>query len=231
MNIALLGYGKMGKAIEALALERQHQVPLKIDCPVENLSLEGIDVAIDFSTPEAAFNNIRTALKQGVPVVSGTTGWLEHYPEVVDFCLKQKGSFIYASNFSLGVNLFFEINQRVAQLMNGFNYKVTIEETHHIHKLDAPSGTAISLAEQILPYAPYTQWKMEDKPGDGLPITSHRIDEVPGTHVVNYSSSIDEIRLTHTALSRKGFALGAVLAAEYIADKKGVFQMKDVLGI
>lgn len=233
MKIALLGYGKMGKEIEQIALQRGHIVVSKLDINTQNFSFKDADVAIDFSIPVVAFNNISLALKNHVPVISGTTGWLDRYQEAVDLCKFEKGAMIYASNFSLGVNLFFDLNTKLAQIMAKFNnYEVAIEETHHTQKKDAPSGTAISLAEQIIANSLKTNWKLEatsDK--EIIGIKSNRIDEVPGTHWVTYKSNVDEIQIKHEAFNRKGFAFGAVLAAEWLVGKQGIFTMKDVLNI
>jgi len=229
MKIALLGYGKMGKAIEQVAISKGHEIVLKLDSFQEEIDFKNSDVAIDFSMPKAAFKNICQALNNNVPIVSGTTGWLDKYDDVIALCTKNKGSFLYASNFSLGVNLFFELNKQLAKLMQGFAYNPSIIETHHTQKLDAPSGTAISLAEQILPYSDKEKWTLDKDSEKELKITAKRIDTVPGTHQVIYTSDIDEIEIIHTAKSRLGFAQGAVLAAEYILDKKGVFNMQDVL--
>ncbi len=230
MKIALLGYGKMGKTIEGIAVERGHEIVYKITENIEDVDLTNADVAIDFSVPKAAFKNISTCLKQKVPVISGTTGWLDQYEEAVTICKKENSAFLYASNFSIGVNLFFELNQKLAKMMNSFSdYKVEIEEVHHTHKLDAPSGTAITLAEQIIADSTKTGWKLDTAGENEIPITAKRIDEVPGTHTIAYNSEIDSIEIKHTAHSRKGFALGAVIAAEWLQDKKGVHTMKDVL--
>lgn len=240
MNIALIGYGKMGQAIEKIALQRGHTIVCKISS--KNLNefnprvLQWADIAIEFSTPEAAFNNITQCLEIGIPVISGTTGWLNQKSEVDQLCREKNGAFLYTSNFSIGVNIFFEINKKLAQLMNKFEvYDVVIKETHHKTKQDIPSGTAISLAKDIIesvdrkkvwtiskPKMPYTR---------DLYIKSKREDEVPGTHVVTYSSEIDDIQIIHTAHSREGFAKGAILAAEWLVDKKGVYGMRDVLEV
>ncbi len=232
MKIALFGYGKMGKMIEQLAPDRGHQVVARITSQDTNPDFSAMDVAIDFSTPEAAFANITACLKHGVPVVCGTTGWLERYEEVAKICREHNTAFIYASNFSLGVNLFFSLNEKLAQLMQkGPGYRAEIEEIHHVHKLDAPSGTAITLAEGILDHSTYTEWKLDDAPEGALPIRSVRDGEVPGTHTVGYHSDIDSIEIRHTAHNRQGFALGALVAAEWIHGRKGVFTMKDVLSL
>lgn len=232
MNIALLGYGKMGKVIEAIALERGHNIVLKVTEETGDYQLTNVDVAIDFSIPTAAVENISKCLNEGVPIVSGTTGWLNHYHDMVKLCQENNGSFLYASNFSIGVNIFFEINKRLGQLMSGYpNYKASIEEIHHTQKLDAPSGTAITLAETILTNSHYKQWSLEPENSNELPITAKRIENVPGTHEVFYVSDVDTLSIKHTAHNRQGFGLGAVIAAEWILDKKGVFSMKDVLNI
>ena len=233
MKIALLGYGKMGKTIEEIAKDRGHKIVLKVTEDIESYDLKEkeIDVAIDFSIPEAAFKNITTCFKHHIPVVSGTTGWLEKYKKAKDTCKENDSAFIYASNFSLGVNVFFELNQKLADMMKGLeDYKVEIEEIHHVQKLDAPSGTAISLAEQILESNSRLKgWQLDDADKDEIPIYAKRQEDVPGTHTVTYDSEIDKIEIVHTAKSRRGFALGAVVAAEYLQDKKGIFTMKDVL--
>jgi 4-hydroxy-tetrahydrodipicolinate reductase len=239
MKIAIIGYGKMGKTIEQIAINRGHDVALKINS--KNIdefnanNFKDIDAAIEFTNPHVAYLNVMDLLEWEVPVVCGSTGWQEKVHEAHAKCLEKNTSFIHASNFSVGVNLFWEINKKLAKLMAPqIDYKVSIEETHHIHKKDAPSGTAITTAEQILAINPALQsWQLgnENIPLNTLPIIAHRQDEVPGTHIVKYNSPIDEIALTHTAYSRDGFALGAVLAAEFIHDKVGVFQMKDILGL
>lgn len=231
MKIALLGYGKMGKIIEQTALQRGHTIILRHDAEDSLNHFNQADVAIEFSVPEAAFQNVKTALENNIPIVSGTTGWTQFLPEIEKICTQLNGSFIYASNFSLGVNLFFEINKYVAQLMQPFEYEASINEIHHIHKKDAPSGTAITLAEQLLPFTNKNEWQLQTVSKDILTITAQRLDEVPGTHTITYQSAVDDISLTHTAYNRNGFALGAVLAAEYIHNKKGIFTMKNVLGL
>lgn len=232
MNIALLGYGKMGHAIEKIAKERGHEIVLIVDKDDESYNFDGVDVAIDFSLPTAAVGNITDCLTHQVPIVSGTTGWLELYDDMVKLCDMHNGTFLYASNFSLGVNVFFEINRQLAKLVSGLpEYSVNIEEIHHTQKLDAPSGTAISLAEGIIENSNYKHWTMNEAKEDEINIIAKRIDDVPGTHTIRYASDVDTIDIKHTAHSRKGFALGAVIAAEYIVDKKGVFTMKDVLNI
>ena len=232
MKIALLGYGKMGKTIEKIAIERGHTIVLKIDKDDKNYDVSVADVAIDFSIPSAAVNNITNCFNAGVPVISGTTGWLEHYDNMVALCDEKNGGFIYASNYSLGVNLFFELNKKLAQMMNGVEgYDIVMEEIHHTEKLDAPSGTAITLAEGIIENTHKKDWQLDVGNKNTIAITAKRIDKVPGTHTVTYSSQVDDIEIKHTAHNRNGFALGAVVAAEWLKGKKGVFGMKDVLGL
>lgn len=238
MNIALIGYGKMGKAIESIALEKGHQIVLKIDInnadEFNRENISKVDVAIEFTGPHSAFNNVMKCLELGVPVVCGSTGWLERWEEAKEFCQKQNGALLYASNYSIGVNLFFEINKYVALLMNKHpEYDVVMEEIHHTQKKDAPSGTAITLAEQILAsITQKTKWVNEaSTDSSDLEIVSKRIDPAPGTHTVKYTSSVDDIEIIHTAHNRIGFAGGAVLAAEFLQNKKGIFGMKDVLGL
>lgn len=230
MKIALLGYGKMGKTIERLATERGHSISHKIITDIEHTDLSDADVAIDFSIPTAAFNNIKTCISKQLPVISGTTGWLENYESAVELCKSQNAAFLYASNFSVGVNLFFELNEKLAKMMDHFqNYSVAIEEVHHLQKLDAPSGTAISLAQQIIANSKNVGWKLDKAEENEIPIVAKREENVPGTHTVSYNSEIDSIEIKHTAHSREGFALGAIIAAEWILNKKGVFSMRDVL--
>ncbi len=234
MNIALFGYGKMGKMLEKLGTERGHSFPLKIELEtdISTIDFSSIDVAIEFSAPESAFENIKHCLNNNIPVVSGTTGWLDNYQEAISICKQQNGAFIYASNFSLGVNIFFELNKKLAKMMaNVKDYKVAMEEIHHIHKLDAPSGTAITLAEGIIEHTHYSGWDLDAKSDFEIPISARREAEVPGTHGIRYSSSVDSIEIRHTANNREGFALGALIAAEWIKGKKGVFSMKDVLNL
>lgn len=232
MKIALLGYGKMGKEIEKIALERGHEIILRKTEDNDYTGLEHADVAIDFSIPDVAVTNISTCLNQQIPVVSGTTGWLEHYDAMVDLCNEKNGAFLYGSNFSVGVNLFFELNAYLAKLMTKVKeYNVSMEEIHHTQKLDAPSGTAISLANGIIQTSDYSEWTLDNAGKDQIHIDVKRIDEVPGTHSIFYQSAVDEIEIKHTAFSRQGFALGAVVAAEWIVGKKGVFSMKDVLNL
>ena len=232
MKIALLGYGRMGKSIETIAINRNHTISLKISDTNSEYDFSNTDVAIDFSIPTVAVSNIKKALDAGIPVISGTTGWLDQYDDILDYCKSKNGTFLYASNFSLGVNIFFEINKRLSELMSGFSeYKAEIEEIHHTQKLDAPSGTAITLAEQIIKQTNYTNWTLDESKPNEIHIDAKRIENVPGTHEVTYNSEIDTISIKHTAHSRQGFALGAVIAAEWIKDKKGVFTMRDVLNI
>lgn len=238
MKIALIGYGKMGKTIEAIAAERGHTATLKIDIDsIGNFTKENLqqcDVAIEFTGPHSAKENILKCLEAGVPVVSGSTGWLQDWDEVENLCKKKNGSFLYASNFSVGVNIFFELNKKLAQLMSGQpDYAISMEEIHHTQKRDAPSGTAITLAEQIIQEIPGKKnWvNNESNISEELVIISKREDPAPGTHSIKYRSAVDDIEIIHTAHSRQGFALGAVLAAEYIHDKKGIFSMKDILGL
>ena len=230
MKIALLGYGKMGQVIERIAVERGHEIVLKKDEFNTYDGLSNADVAIDFSVPTAAVSNISSCFHANVPVISGTTGWLEHYDEMLALCKEKNGGFISSSNFSLGVNLFFGLNEYLAKMMAKFDsYKVDMEEIHHTQKLDAPSGTAISLAKGVIENSNYTNWTMETPISNEIHIEAKRIGEVPGTHTVTYNSPIDSIEIKHTAHNREGFALGAVIAAEWIVGKHGVFTMKDVL--
>lgn len=238
MKIALIGYGKMGKAIEEIALKNGHEIVLKITSKNSHeltaQNLKQADVAIEFTNPHNAAENIKICFEAGISVVCGSTGWLEHWNEVITLCKKKEGGFLYASNFSIGVNLFFELNKKLAQLMSTrAEYDVQIEEIHHTQKKDAPSGTAITLAEGILEYIrSKSQWTSDhsDNPAD-LNISSVRIDPAPGTHIVCYNSPIDSIEIKHTAHNRIGFASGAVLAAEFLNTKKGIFYMKDLLNI
>lgn len=232
MKIALLGYGKMGKVIERIALERGHEIVLK---KTEENSFDGLldaDVAIDFSVPSAAVQNISECLNHNIPIVSGTTGWLEHYDDMTSLCTSKNGAFIYGSNFSLGVNLFFELNAHLAKIMSRFNqYEVSMEEIHHTQKLDKPSGTAITLAQNIIKEKNLSSWSIENPNENELFIDVKRIDSVPGTHSISYRSEVDTIEITHTAHNRDGFALGAVIASEWLINKKGIYTMKDVLGL
>jgi len=244
MNIALIGYGKMGKAIEEVirnhnALHVKHILVVakfsKSTGPTLNIeNLNGVDVAIEFTTPLTAVNNIKICIDAGVPVISGTTGWYDQLPELVDYCKVKNGAFLHSANFSIGVNIFFKINSILAELMSTQSeYKVEITETHHTQKLDAPSGTAIKTAQLLLAsYKNKTGWKLTPTDAaDVIPITAHRVTNIPGTHEVIYNSTADEIKIVHTAHSRQGFAEGALLAAQWIRDKKGAFTMNDVLGI
>jgi len=235
MKIVLFGYGKMGKEVEKIALERGHELILRIE-KNEEYDISEADVAIDFSVPSAAFNNITSCFKKNIPVISGTTGWLEDYEKAVTICKKNNGSFIYASNFSIGVNLFFELNDKLSRIMNSNNnYYPSIEEIHHTKKLDAPSGTAITIAEQTIKNSSTKEWCLHtnrakvDK--EIIPISSKRIKDIPGTHIVAYESEIDSIEIKHTAHNRKGFAHGAIIAAEWLINKNGVYTMKDVLNL
>lgn len=238
MNIAIIGYGKMGKTIEQLAVSKGYNIKLKVaNDNTDQLTIDHLkqcDVAIEFSTPETAYDNLKLCLEAGTPVVCGTTGWLEHLDAHIQNIYKKEGSFLYASNFSLGVNLFFEINKYVAKIMGAYqDYVPVMHEIHHTQKKDAPSGTAITLAHQIADIHGSIKGWTDDLSSDDLSkikIASHRQEDVPGTHIINYASPIDDITISHVAKNRYGFALGALMAAEYIHDKKGVFQMADVLG-
>jgi 4-hydroxy-tetrahydrodipicolinate reductase len=237
MRILLIGYGKMGKAIESIALERGHTIVGKIDVTnIQTLSEfnhHNTDAAIEFTQPESAPANVSYCLENGIPIVCGTTGWLEHKPALDQLCADKKGAFFYTSNYSIGVNLFFKMNEEFAKIMSDFpDFKISMEEIHHIHKKDAPSGTAITLAEGILKNYPLkSSWKLESESQDdhALDIKAIRKEEYPGTHTVKYISPIDSIELTHTAFNRTGFASGAVLAAEYLQGKSGLFSMRDML--
>ena len=232
MKIALLGYGKMGKVIERIALERGHAVSLKKTSKDTFEGLEQADIAIDFSVPSSAVSHITECFNKNIPVICGTTGWLEDYEKIVALCHEKNGSFIYGSNFSLGVNIFFELNEYLAKMMHNLKqYSVSMEEIHHTQKLDAPSGTAISLANGIIKNTDFTNWTLEEPKNNEIHIEAKRIENVPGTHSIFYDSEVDQIEIKHTAHSREGFALGAVIAAEWLVGKKGVFTMKDVLGI
>lgn len=235
MRIALIGYGKMGKTIEGLAEKAGHSIVLKTnEEPTHSMLIDTRpDVAIEFTKPEAAYKNINVLLRSNIPTVCGTTGWTDKLPEIQDKIDRYNSSFLYASNFSLGVNLFFAIAQQTARMMKDHKlYDVSIEETHHTEKLDAPSGTAITLAEKIMLESNYQFWELNgERKERSIPIHAFRIDDVPGKHVIKYESYHDAIELKHTAFSREGFALGALKAAEFIHDKKGVFTMKDVLGM
>ncbi|MCH3882447.1 MULTISPECIES: 4-hydroxy-tetrahydrodipicolinate reductase [Tenacibaculum] len=232
MKIALLGYGRMGKEIEKIAISRGHEIVIRKDKD-DIVDITLADVAIDFSVPTSAFNNISDCFNNNVPVISGTTGWLEKYDEAINLCKEKKGAFIYASNFSLGVNIFFELNKQLAKMMNALqDYNISMEEIHHTKKLDAPSGTAITLAEGVLENTNRTKWELDGEASEEIvPIIAKRIADVPGTHTVSYASEVDTIDIKHTAHNRKGFALGAVIAAEWLQNKTGVFTMNDVLNI
>lgn len=235
MNIALLGYGKMGKEIETIALQRGHAIVLKVGkSNASTFTMEDLkkaDVAIEFSTPHTVTSNMKACFNAGVPVVVGTTGWYDSFKEMEEECLQMNGTLFHATNFSLGVNLFFKLNTYLAELMNKYDaYDVEMEEIHHVHKLDKPSGTAISLANQIIEKNDRkTKWSISDKGPETLFIKDVREGEVPGTHIIKYTSAIDDIEIMHKAHNRKGFALGAVMAAEYINGKKGIFTMKDLI--
>jgi 4-hydroxy-tetrahydrodipicolinate reductase len=238
MKIALIGYGKMGMAIEDIALQKGHEVVLKINIEnTEDLTMENLrkaDVAIEFTGPESAYDNLVKCMDAGVPVVCGSTGWLEKWEAIKNLCKQKDGSLIYASNYSIGVNLFFEVNKYLGRLMAEYDdYNVSLEEIHHTQKKDAPSGTAITLAEQVLENIKIkTRWVNQvSGKADELEIISERVDPAPGTHKVKYSSPIDDIEIIHTAHNRQGFAGGALKAANFLKDKKGIFTMKDVLGL
>jgi len=238
LKIALIGYGKMGKAIEGIAVERGHEIVLRIDADnIEALNKENLqqaDVAIEFTNPDSAIKNITQCFDAGIPVVCGTTGWLEQWEKVKSDCENKNATLLYASNFSIGVNLFFELNKKLAQLMsNRTEYQCTIEEIHHTAKKDAPSGTAITIAENIIALNPNKKnWVLgETEETNSLSITSKRIDPAPGTHIVSYNSAIDSVEIKHTAHNRIGFATGAVLAAEFVLGKKGVYGMGDVIKV
>ncbi|WP_461130829.1 4-hydroxy-tetrahydrodipicolinate reductase [Spirosoma aerophilum] len=243
MNILLLGYGKMGKTIEQIALDRGHHIAGRIDADnhtdLLNLKTEDVDVAIEFSSPESASGNITYCLERGWPVVCGTTGWLSHKAEIESLCQQKKGAFFYASNYSIGVNLFFRLNKVLAQFMRNYpSYHVSMTEIHHTEKKDAPSGTAITLAEGVMEQLPGKHRWVTNEAGreplpvgeDAIAIESLREGTVPGTHTVRYESDVDRIEITHTAHSRQGFALGAVVAAEWLVGREGIFSMDDLLG-
>ena len=230
MKIALLGYGKMGKVIEKIALQRGHEIVLKKNAEDTFEGLQNAEIAIDFSIPSAAISNISECINNRIPIVSGTTGWLENYNEMVALCNEKNAAFIYGSNFSLGVNLFFELNDYLSKIMSQFNqYDASMEEIHHTQKLDKPSGTAISLANAIINNTDKNNWSIENPNADDVFIDVKRLDSVPGTHSVFYASNEDTIEIKHTAHNREGFAIGAIIAAEWLIGKKGVFTMKDVL--
>jgi 4-hydroxy-tetrahydrodipicolinate reductase len=238
MKIALIGYGKMGHMIEEIAVQRAHEIVLRVNIDnLEDFSEKNVskaDVAIEFTGPDSAYENVKKCIEFGIPVVSGSTGWNDKIGEAQKLCAEKKGSFLHTSNFSIGVNIFFAINKQLAKLMAAYpEYEVSLTEIHHTEKKDAPSGTAVTLAEQVLSeLSQKNKWvNHATQAKEELPIISKRIDPAAGTHEVKYSSDIDDIQIIHTAHNRKGFALGAVLAAEYISKRKGIFQMKDVLGI
>jgi 4-hydroxy-tetrahydrodipicolinate reductase len=240
MRIALFGYGKMGKEIEKIALERGHTIAGKINRsnPKESLDLDSVDLVIEFSAPELALEHIHFCLNNNLPVVIGTTGnWYDHLDNLKKICLEKRGAMLHATNFSLGVNLFFAVNKYLAKLMNEYpDYSASVTEIHHTQKLDAPSGTGISIAEQIISnHGAYSKWENVSKENlkdiGALSIESLRLPDVPGTHEVKYESAIDTIELKHTAHNRKGFALGSVIAAEWLIKNKGVFTMNDVLNL
>jgi 4-hydroxy-tetrahydrodipicolinate reductase len=233
MKIALFGYGKMGKEIEQIALQRGHEIVLKIK-GTEEYDISQADIAIDFSIPNAALSNIVSCFRNNVPVISGTTGWLDDFDKAIDVCKENNGSFIYASNFSIGVNIFFELNKQLAKIMNSQEeYSINVEEIHHTKKLDTPSGTAITLAEGIINNTSKRDWQLKETQisAGTIPIEAKRILDVPGTHIISYESQIDSIEIKHTAHNRKGFALGAIIAAEWLNNKIGIYTMKDVLNI
>ncbi|MFC6269551.1 4-hydroxy-tetrahydrodipicolinate reductase [Frigoriflavimonas asaccharolytica] len=233
MKIAIVGYGKMGQIIDDLATKKGHEIVAKLKETPTLSSLNNADVAIEFSNPEVAFNNIKICLENKIPVICGTTGWLDRKSEIEKIAIENDTAFLYGSNFSLGVNLFFDLNRKLANLMANFpEYTIQLEEIHHTHKKDAPSGTAISLAEDIIiNNSTFDSWKLEETEKNNLGIEAIRKDEVPGTHSVFYRSEVDEIEIKHTAFNRNGFAMGAIIAAEWIQGKQGIFSMKDVLGL
>jgi len=232
MKIALLGYGKMGKAIEEIALQKGYKIVLKKSRNDSFSGLENADLAIDFSIPSVAVSHISECLNRQIPIVCGTTGWLEKFDQMVELCKEKNGTFLYSSNFSLGVNIFFLLNEKLAKMMKNFpEYKVELEEIHHTQKLDKPSGTAISLANKIIENSNYKSWQIGQTTNSTIGIHAKRIDNVYGTHNVVYKSDIDKIEIKHTANSRIGFALGVLIASQWILDKKGVFSMSDVLGL
>jgi 4-hydroxy-tetrahydrodipicolinate reductase len=238
MRILLIGYGKMGKTIEQLALAKNYEIAGVVDHTnansLSNYTSQNADVAIEFTHPESAFENIRYCLENGIPVVSGSTGWLNHFPEATALCQEKQGSFFYASNYSVGVNLFFHFNEYIAAKMQQYpEYNVQLKEIHHTQKVDKPSGTAITTAEGILKSYPNLEtWACDEPETEGkLPIISERTDNVIGTHIVRYTSAVDDLELSHVAHSRTGFAAGALMAAEWLQGKKGVFGMKDLLNL
>ena len=236
MKIALLGYGKMGKEIEAIALQRHHTIVLKVDetnsASITKTDLQQADVAIEFSTPHTVISNIKKCLDAQLPIVIGTTGWYDLFKDIENECQQKNGTIFHSTNFSLGVNIFMKVNSYLAALMNKYtNYDVSMEEIHHIHKLDKPSGTAITLANQVLDKIERKKnWSITDTKPETLFIKDVREGEVPGTHIIKYTSAVDDIEIMHKAHSRQGFALGAIIAAEYICDKKGIFTMENLMG-
>ncbi len=236
MNIAIIGYGKMGKAVERIAKIRNHKISLCYDGTpsLHLLNNSNSDVAIEFSQPDSAFNNVKICIENDIPIVSGTTGWLEKFKIIRKICKEKNGSFLYSSNFSIGMNIFFEINQKLSKLLHSYSkdYEVTIEEIHHKEKIDKPSGTALSLARDIVNNKMKDTWILDDKKTKNqILILSKRLNNVPGIHIVKYESKMEDIKIQHKAHSREGFALGAVISAEWIQNKKGIFSMKEVLGI
>lgn len=233
MKIAILGYGKMGQTIERIAMQRGHNVVTRIGRNDSITDIQKADVVIEFTAPESAVSNIKFCANMGLPIVCGTTGWNNELPEVTDYVNARKGTLVHASNFSLGVNIFFELNRKLAAMMAPYNdYNISMEEIHHTQKKDAPSGTAVSLAQDILKSTDLTEWHLgTDYESDSLPINAQRVEDVKGTHTVKYNSIIDDIEIKHTAHSRDGFAIGAVIAAEWITNQKGIFTMKDVLNL
>ena len=235
MKIGLLGYGKMGREIEAIAIQRGHNIVLKVDKNNANTftndELKKADAAIEFSTPHTVLGNIKRCFEVQVPVIVGTTGWYDSFKEIENECKHKNGTLFHATNFSLGVNLFFKVNTYLAELMNKYNnYEVAMEEIHHIHKLDKPSGTAISLANQIIDKVDRKiKWSITDNNPETLFIKDVREGEVPGTHIIKYASEVDDIEIMHKPHNRKGFALGAVIAAEFVSQKKGIFTMADLI--
>lgn len=236
MKIALVGYGKMGKEIEQIAISRGHEIVLKVNSSnagnFTNDELKMADVAIEFSVPQSAINNINRCIDANIPVIVGTTAWLDKKNEVIDRCIDSNGTLLYSSNFSIGVNLFFQLNKKLAELMKPYHeYEVSMKEIHHVHKLDAPSGTAITLANSIIEELPRkNKWVVNtDAKSTEIEIRALRTNNIPGTHSVMYNSAVDSISIEHIAHNRKGFALGAVIAAEYLQDKKGIYTMHDVL--
>jgi len=235
MKLALIGYGKMGKEIEKIAEKRGHEIVLVIDQDNADLvsanDLKKADVAIEFTTPVTVLDNIQKCFDADLPIVVGTTGWYDHFEKIKKNCVSNKKSLFYASNFSLGVNLFFKVNKYLAELMNKYpEYDVCMEEIHHIHKLDKPGGTAITLAEQVISNIDRkNKWSIDDKNADTLFIDDKREGEVPGTHIIKYKSAIDDIEIMHKAHNRQGFALGSVVAAEFLKGKKGIYTMSDII--